>query len=269
MNVRKARLAGLGVLTAAIAAVGGCDIADSANEAADPTKPAATPAPRDALLNALPDAKTGSFRFTIEGGEVATAGEIDAAGHSYRVGFRFREPDAGFTLLSDYLVVEKQAWTKIRFTGAEGLTGLPRLPKKWMLLDPAKVKNKDVPLAYANETDPGEAGELLRAAVDVQQPTPGHFTGTTDLTQLNDEDVADAARLKALGEKAKAVPFEATVDSEGRLTSTVVRIPAAGKIKASRYAITYADFGKVPSPAAPKADQQQPATKSAYDLLNA
>ena len=44
------------------------------------------------------------------------AGEIDAGNKSYRVGFRYREPEAGFTMLSDFLVVEKQSWIKIRFT---------------------------------------------------------------------------------------------------------------------------------------------------------
>jgi hypothetical protein len=136
MNVRKVRLAGLGALLVLTATAGGCG-------GTDPVEQAAPPAPRDALLNALPDAKTGSFRFAIEGGQVQTAGEIDAARHSYRVGFRFREPDVGFTLLSDYLVVDQQAWTKISFADTKGLTGLPKLPKKWMLLDPAKVKTKD------------------------------------------------------------------------------------------------------------------------------
>ena len=268
MNVSEARLAGLGVLLAVSVAAGGCGVADAVEDAAAPAS-AKPLAPRDALLKSLPDASTGSFRFEVEDGEAPAEGEFDAGKQSYRVGFRYKEPDAGFTLHSDYLVVKKQAWMKIRFTGTEGLTGLPKLPKKWMLLDPAKVKSDDAPVAYDNETDPGEAGVVLRAAVDVQQTSAGHFAGTTDLTQLGDSSVVEPARLKALGDKAKAVPFEATVDGEGRLTSTVVRIPAAGKTKAGSYEITYADYGKTPTPAPPAADEQQPATKAAYELINA
>jgi hypothetical protein len=267
MNISEARLAGLGALLVLTVATGGCGVADAVQDAAAPAS-AKPLAPRDALLKSLPDASTGSFRFTVEGGEAPTAGEIDAGRQSYRVGFRYREPEAGFTMLADYLVVEKQAWIKIRFTGTEGLTGLPKLPKKWMLIDPARIKDDDVPVGYDNETDPGEAGAVLRAAVDVQQTSAGHFAGTTDLTQQGDADIVDPARLKALGDKARAVPFEATVDGQGRLTSTV-KLPAAGKTKASRYEITYADYGSTASPAAPAADEQQPATKSAYELLNA
>ena len=269
MNVAEIRRAGLTALLAvSVAVTGACGVADAVKESAAPAS-AQPLQPRDALLASLPDASTGSFRFTIEGGEAPSSGEIDASRQSYRVGFRYREPKAGFTLLSDYLVVKQQSWIKIRFTGTEGLTGLPRLPKKWMLIDPAKVKTDDVPVAYDNETDPGEAGAVLRAIVDVTQTGAGHFAGTTDLTQQGDAEIVDAARLRALGEKARAVPFEATVDSAGRLTSTVVRIPATGKTKASRYAITYAGYGTTPTPAAPPADKQQPATRDAYDLLNA
>jgi len=269
MNVAEIRRAGLGALLAvSVAATGACGVADAVKETDAPAS-AKPLQPRDALLASLPDASTGSFRFTVEGGEAPSSGEIDAGRQSYRVGFRYREPKAGFTLLSDYLVVKQQSWIKIRFTGTKGLTGLPKLPKKWMLIDPAKVSTKDVPLAYDNETDPGEAGVVLRAIVDVEQTSAGHFAGTTDLTRQGEAEIIGAARLRALGDKAKAVPFEATVDAKGRLTSTVVRIPAAGKTKASRYAITYAGYGTTPTPVAPPADQQQPATGDAYELLNA
>ncbi len=268
MNVSEVRRAGLSVLLAVgVAIAGGCGVVDAGKDAAPASaKPLE---PRDALLASLPDASTGSFRFKVEDGETPSAGEIDAGRRSYRVGFRYREPGAGFTLHSDYLVIEKQVWIKIRFTGTEGLTGLPKLPKKWMLIDPAKIKDDDVPVGYDNETDPGEAGAVLRAVVAVERTSDGRFAGTTDLTQQGDAAIVDAGRLKALGEKAKAVPFEATVDDQGRLTSTIVRIPAAGKTKATRYAITYAGYGATPTPAAPAADEQQPATKAAYELLNA
>jgi hypothetical protein len=267
MRVSEVRRAGLGVLLAmGVAVAGGCGVADAVKDAAPASaKPLG---PRDVLLASLPDASTGSFRFTVEDGEIPTAGEIDAGSESYRVGFRYREPEAGFTMLSDFLVVRKQSWIKIRFTGTEGLTGLPELPKKWMLLDPAKIKGDDVPLAYENETDPGEAGAVLRAIVDVERTGAGRFTGTTDLTQQGEAEIVDAARLKALGEKAKAVPFEATVDGQGRLTSTVVRIPAAGKAKAGKYEIKYTGYGSTPTPAVPAADEQQRATKATYELLN-
>ncbi|AGZ39687.1 hypothetical protein [Actinoplanes friuliensis] len=264
MNVSQVRPAVLAALfTVSVAVTGGC------GAAADEVVAKPTPlGPRDALLKSLPDFTTGSFRFAVTG-EVPASGEFDAGKHSYRIGFRYKQPDAGFTLHSDYLVVEKQTWIKIKFTGTEGLTGLPKLPKRWMLIDPAKVKDKDnVPLGYADETDPGDAGVVLRAVVDAEQTTEGKFTGTTDLTQQGKTEIVAADRLTALGDKAKQVPFEAATDSKGRLTRLVVKIPAAGKHKAGKYEVTYTDFGSAPTPVPPAADQQQKATAGAYELLN-
>ncbi|MEU7906700.1 hypothetical protein [Actinoplanes sp. NPDC049118] len=266
MNVRKVRPAAVAALVAVgVAAAGGCGLADAAREPAA----AASEAPRETLLKSLPDAKTGSFHFAVEGGEAPASGDFDAGRRSYRIGFRYREPEAGFTMHSDFLVVEERTWIRMRFTGTEGLTGLPKLPKKWMLIDPAKVENTDeIPLGYDGETDPGEAGAVLAAIVDVRRTGAGGFAGTTDLTRQGQAEIVDQERLAALGARARAVPFEATVDGQGRLLSTVVRIPAAGKYKASEYEVTYSDYGKAPTPTAPAADQQQKASKDAYELLN-
>ena len=268
MNVSEARSAGLGALLVMSLAAGGCGVADAVGDAAAPAS-AQLLTPRDALLKSLPDASTGSFRFKVDGGETPSTGEIDAGQQSYRVAFRYREPDPGFTLLSDFLVVRRESWIKLRFTDAEGVTGLPELPEKWMRIDPAKIEDSgDVPVAYDGETDPGEAGAVLRAIVDVRRTGAGKFAGTTDLTQQGDAGIVDDARLKALGDKAKAVPFEATVDGQGRLTSTVVEVPAAGKAKAVRYAITYTGYGSTPTPKGPAAGDQQQATAKVYELLN-
>ncbi|GID97939.1 hypothetical protein ACFQFC_17895 [Amorphoplanes digitatis] len=267
MNVRKVRPAAFAALVVACAvATGGC-LADAAPGPAASGSPAPL-GPRETLLKSLPDVSSGSFRFTAKDGGMSASGAFDGDRHSYRIDLRYREPEFGFTLHSDFLVVEEQTWIRMKFTDAEGL-GLPKLPKKWMLIDPAKIKNKDdIPLGYAGETDPGEAGAVLRAIVEVRQTGAGEFAGTTDLTRQGDLEIVEPDRLAALGARARAVPFEATVDGQGRLTSAVVKIPAAGKFKASRYEVTYSDFGKAPAPAVPAADQQQKATEAAYELLN-
>jgi len=269
MNIRRVRLAGLGVLLAvSVTVAGGCGGADPGSEVLE--SPSSAPlGPWNTLVKALPDASTGSFRFTVRGGGQPMSGVLDAAKHSYRFDVSEREPSLGFTLTMNFLVVEKQSWIKIKFTDAEGLTGLPKLPNKWMLIDPDKIKDKDdAPLEYADETDPGEAGAILRAIVEVEQTGAGQFAGTTDLTRQGDAEIVDAATLKALGAKAKSVPFEATVDGQGRLTRAVVRIPAAGQAEAAEYEVIYSDFGTAPSPSAPAADQQQKATEAAYEMVN-
>jgi hypothetical protein len=166
------------------------------------------------------------------------------------------------------LVIDKKGWMKIAFTPAN-LPGLPKLPKKWVLLDPAKVKDADdSPLEYGDETDPGYVSQLVHNSAGLTETSPGKFAGTTDLTQVKDAEIVDDATLTALGEKAKTVPFTAVIDAEGHLTSAVVKVPAAGKAKASTYQVTYSAFGKTATPQVPAAGAQTPATDAVYELLN-
>ncbi|MEV4706487.1 hypothetical protein [Actinoplanes sp. NPDC049316] len=267
MNIRRMRLAAPGALLAlGVAVMGGCGVADAVHDAAS-----STPAtPEDKLLDALPDFSTGPFHFTVKGGTQPMTGVLDAAKKSYRIDVSQKDPDLGFTLTMKFLVVREKSWIKVDFKGTEGLTGFPELPKKWLLVDPAKVEDtEDAPLTYDDETDPGEAGAVLRAIVDVKETGTGTYEGTTDLTKQGEAGIVEDSTLKALGDKAKAVPFEATVDAEGRLTRTVVKIPAAGKAKAARYEVVYDEYGSAASPAEPAAAEQQKAPKAAYEMLNA
>ena len=270
MTARLARLAGLGTaLTLSLVTVAGCDSAGSARDAgAGAADSPAAVAPRDALRNAVPDESTGAYHFAIRGGSSPMSGVLDAPKKTIRLEISQHEADPGFTLDMKFLVIEQQAWTKITFTPAT-LPGLPKLPKKWMLLDTSKVKDKqDGPLAYGDEADPGSAAAVFQNASDVEQTSSGHFAGVTDLTKAADAEIVDAATLTALGAKAKKIPFTAVVDAEGRLTSAVVKIPAAGKTKAATYAITYDGYGTTETPVAPAASDQQKAVPAVYDMLN-
>jgi hypothetical protein len=224
----------------------------------------AAPSAHDLLLESLPDADNGSVRFATTG-DVPTSGVQDQAAHAVQIDLK--QKGEGFTLTMNFLFVEKQSWVKINLRGG---AGLPRLPKKWMLLDPSKLKKgaDAIPTGYDDNTDPGDAGSLLRSATDVRQTSPGHFAGTTDVSGTADGDVTDAKTLAALGATAKAVPFTATVDGQGRLSSVQVKIPKTAKTKAQTYAVTYRDYGTAPTPRKPSAADQQKATATIYDMLN-
>jgi hypothetical protein len=270
MTARLARLAGLGTaLALSLATVAGCDSAGSTSDlgAAAGSSPAAV-APRDALLNAVPDDSVGAYHFAIKGGSTPMSGVLDAPRKTIRLEISQHEADPGFTLDMNFLIIGQQAWTKIRFTPA-AVPGLPKLPKKWMLLDPSKIKDKqNSPLAYGDEADPGSASAVFQNATEVEQTSTGHFAGVTDLTKAADAEIVDAATRTALGAKAKKISFTAVVDAKGRLTSAIVKIPAAGKTKAATYAITYDGYDSTQTPAAPAAGEQQSAVSAVYDMLN-
>ncbi|MGX6602281.1 hypothetical protein ACWKSP_09135 [Micromonosporaceae bacterium Da 78-11] len=268
MITRTARLTGFAAaLTVSAAALTGCGAA--AEPSADSAATVSVATPRDSLLKAVPDAAAGAHHFVIKGGTQPVTGVVDPANKVATLEVSQAEPEAGFTLTMKFLVVQEQAWTKINFKPSN-LAGLPKVPKKWLLIDLNKIKNKDdSPLTYDGETDLGSTADVFHSSADVKEVSPGHFAGTTDLTQQTEAGIVDEATLKALGEQAKAVPFQAVVDDQGHLTSTVLKIPAAGKAKATTYSVTYDGFGTTKTPAVPAEDEQQKATTAVYDMLNA
>jgi hypothetical protein len=261
MNVLKGVGALLGLT---VVALGGCGAVDEVKEAAAP--PPASP--KDQLLDALPGPDTGAFHFALKGGEQPMEGVLDATKKSYQINISQKDQDLGFTMTMKFLVVDKKSWIKINFSGTEGLAGLPKLPKKWMLVDRSKLDNSDdAPLTYENETDPAELSAVFQNAADVVH-TGTTFSGTTDLTKQGEAEIVDQKTVDALGTKAAAVPFEAVIDAQGRLTRAIIKVPAAGKVKAEKYEAVYDQYGSAGSPAEPAAGEQQKATAAAYELLN-
>ena len=266
MTARLARLgAALAVSAATVAGCGG----PSTTPQADPTSSPSPKAPKDVLLAAVPDEKTGPYHFTVKNVDGNFAGIVDATKKTVSLGITQKEPDAGFTLDMKFLIIDQKSWTKIKFIPST-IPGLPRLPQKWMLLDPSKIKDKaNSPLAYGDDqSDPGYTHEVLENAAQVKQTAAGKFSGITDLTLTGVEDIVDDATLKALGDKAKTVPFTAAVDAKGRLTTLAVQIPAAGKTKAHTYAAAYDGYDSTTTPHAPAAGEQQKAVPAVYDMLN-
>jgi hypothetical protein len=241
------------------------------SQAGDPASTASAPPPTAAelLMKSVPAADSVRYRFAVKGGDAPLAGVLDAAAKSYRLDVSQVNNDPHFKMTMNFLFVGSKSWVRIAFSEASGVTGLPQLPKKWLLLDRSKLKGDDaLPTPSADESDPGATGAIMSAIVAAEQTSPGHFAGTTDLTKQGDAEIVDAKTITALGAKAKSVAFTAVTDGSGRLSSVIVKIPAVGKTKAHQYAVTYAGYGTVASPAEPSGSDQQKAPAAAYDMLN-
>lgn len=121
----------------------------------------------------------------------------------------------------------------------------------WLHLDSRKVGDGSQLKAMANG-DPGGVNELLKHVVEVKR-AEGGFAGTLDYGRG-----AASAEAAALGDKAKAVPFTARTDAEGRLTELVVDmdaiVPGMGKMTS-----TYSDFGRTVTVKKPPANQVEEA----------
>ncbi|WP_229073059.1 hypothetical protein [Actinoplanes sp. DH11] len=274
------RLAAAGTLLIAGTALTACGAAE--NTAGPATAGPATAGPATAgpatagpaakpvsaiLLDAVPGADAPVYRYTIKGGAQPVAGVIDPANKALVSGVEQKVPDTPITLSMRFLVVGDGIWAKIAFKGPTAGSGLPKLPKKWMTLDRAKLAGTDVAdLEYADaENDPGYVAALVEHADGLAGTAPGRFTGTTDLSDSAESGIVEPATLTALGAKAKKLPLEVTVDDAGRITRAAVRIPAAGKAKASTYTVTYDEYGTADPLTAPADAVKAPAV--VYDLL--
>lgn len=224
------------------------------------------PTPAEKLQDAVPDGSEGNFRYTIQEMESNAKGEVNPAEKRMTYTTVYKDKELGFTMTTAILVIGDRAWMKITFGNTEGVTGLPKLPPKWLRIDGSKVDKKEY-VSYTHP-DPTGAAALFQHIVDAAETPQGAFTGKLDMAAAPEAEVVDAETLAALGEKAKAVPFQATVDSSGRLTSLTLDVPAAGKVAAFSWVAKFTDYGAGPEIKEPPAAQTVPAPPEAYELLN-
>lgn len=262
MNPTTARLGGIAaVLTLALS---GCGLLDGSPKAGAPTASAAA-SPLEVLMKAVPDETTPPYAFDIKGGSTPMSGSLDSSRKAVQL--KIVESDDDVTVTMALLMIEERSWIKLAFKPR--IPGMPKIPNKWLVVDPAKLKDKQgLPTGYDGESDPGEVLLLLRNAADVTTEGRGRYAGTTDLTATTRAEIVDESVLTKLGAKAKAVPFEAAVNDAGHLTSMLVKVPAVAGVKAATYRVTYSGFGTTEVPPAPTGDQQTRATSFVYEILN-
>ena len=193
---------------------------------------------------------------------------VDPAAKATELTFSQRSTDPAFTMNMSMRVIDDRVWMRVKLTGIDGLHEAMKLPKRWMKLDPSKIKDEADNLVYEG-ADPGNTGVLIESASTVQDKGAGTYTGFIDLTASDQATQAvDDVDVAALGPAAKQVPFTAVVGADGNLGSLTLKVPAAGKEKARTVVTRYYDFGKAPNLTAPSGDQVQTAPASAYELLN-
>ena len=141
---------------------------------------------------------------------------------------------------------------------ADGLPGTEG--GKWLKIDGQRLAGSTFDVFPEN--DPAGTQRILDALSDIKKDGPGQFSGTIDLNRTSTNKAAAAS----LGEKFTALPFTATVDDQGRLTSTSIDIspaePSAGKTTA-----TYSDFGTTVTVEPPPAGDTVPAPDDVVKLL--
>lgn len=222
-------LASTAVLATATLALTGC--ADKTNTDANDNQQPASSAPavsaKEAFTNAVKKlSETSSKSDTSMEGIATVKGTAltDPVGKKAHVTSDVNA--MGISVKTEMISINSEVWVK--------MSGVPGLPDKWMHVAADKIKaGSSLDLSKDN------SAKLASSVGDVERDGATGFKGTLDLSKAGtvNEDM-----IKQLGDKAKAVPFTATVDAQGHLTTIVMDIsavaPGVGKVTT-----TYSGFG--------------------------
>ncbi|MCW3838753.1 hypothetical protein ONA70_01395 [Micromonospora yasonensis] len=269
MNIRRWSV---GVLAAALFVPGlaacktGADSPTAESKSAAPTVPAD---PKEALVASTTEIKKGNFTFTISGGEFNGEGTVHMPSKSAEMKLSSGQGSAD-DMKMHLVFIDTDSWLKLDLGAmADSVPSLKEMKDKYQHLDRSKIKDaKELTFDFA-DVDPAGSDKIIAAITEVKKTGEGTYAGAIDATKATDSDVLDAEVVKALGDKAKAVPFTAKVDAQGRLTEFAVQVPAAGSVPASTVTVTYADYGAATAVKAPPAGQVVEASDKVYDMFKA
>ena len=252
--------------TAALVVAASLPLATAACAKTAGTATLARTSPRATLIASVQEIQETSFRFKINGAGTTASGSVDVPADSavLKANYLDEQSDTKFTM--DVLVIGKDSYLKLDFGDAR-IPGFPP-PDKWQHLDQAKIKDADsLELDVSEDPDPGGAKDIFAAIVTAENAGDRRYEGTVDIS-ATDAGLLDDEVVGRLGNAAKTVPFEATLDGERRLVNLKLRIPAAPKVKAQVWEITYSDYGAAPKLRKPRAGNVQEAPSQIYELLN-
>ncbi|GAA3265093.1 hypothetical protein Dvina_16350 [Dactylosporangium vinaceum] len=256
-----------GALT--LGTLAGCDVSVSTSsgkaKAAASSAPSAPPVPpREALANAVQALDTVAYNFGIKQGDTSGGGRVDHTAHAALVDLNGSLPRGDGTsvhIALAYTIVAPDMWVKADF--GDGLNQKYDLqPGTWIRVDRTKATGTSHPVD-ANGNPKIGFDDLLADLADVKQTDKTHFTGTVDLTDVDGILSPTSVALKNAGDKAKALPFTATLDDRGRLATFTIDGSGADADLSTQ--LTFTGYGSVAPVAAPTSAVE--ASAKVYELL--
>ncbi|MFD2764071.1 hypothetical protein [Micromonospora eburnea] len=236
--------------------------------------PSGTPGTGDAkqaLLDSTNAIRDGNFRFTVSGAGSTAEGQVHEPSQSAEMRLTMGDPSSDLTMKLDLIHYRPDSWVKLELGGraAAGVPGLRQLNLgRYQHLDQTRIRGNRALGFDFDRLDPAGSAVLTRGVTEVRRTGDGTYAGTLDVSQAAEAGSVDPALITALGAQAKAVPFTARVDSQGRLSELVMQVPAAGQSAAQEIKITYADYGNATAAQKPPADQVVEAPPEFYNLFN-
>lgn len=256
MTNRRFTMAALALVASVGLALSGCDGSSGTSPSTKADGGATTPqlSAAEELQAAVNKLNEDTVRVTLDGAGQSGGGVMDPRARTAEMSIKMSFGGKSFDV--KFIRIQDDVYLKLGdFGGA---------PNKWIHIDSSKIP-ADSELGAMLEGDPAGAQELANGLVEVERDGERRFKGTIDTTKAR---TASAESLKVLGDEAKAVPFTASVDEQGRLVELTLDMSgladSLGTMKA-----TYSDFGISVSVQRPAASETMEAPRELLGFLNA
>ncbi|MGC4877937.1 hypothetical protein ACLQ26_16980 [Micromonospora sp. DT43] len=247
----------------AAALVAGCgttsgDTGGSGSSAGPSAAPATsklepTAAVRQAMERSLAGTVTMDASVKAGNQSITLSGKMDPAAKTIHVTGNAPEP------------IEARLIGDAAYIKSDSLDG----KKPWMKIDLSKLRPTS---SLRQSFDLKAQTGIIGGIVTTQEVSPGHYSGTADLNKAAEAAGTDGGMRDGLESTAKlakdpkAIPFEATVDGDGRLTALSYTI-ATKKVGDLVTDMKMSGFGEQVSVTAPPAGDTEPASADMYEFL--
>jgi hypothetical protein len=235
-------LAGIAIFATIGIGLAGCNSSaqtgSAATTSATPSPSPSLAAPKDALAAAIGQLSQTSYAFTVKQSIVSGQGKVDPAGKAAQVSIA--GSGSGVNIKMSAVTVGSDTWIQMDFGAAlDGQAGID--PNTWMHVDLSKVQNTDALPVDPASPDLLDFSTISTAMLTAQRVDATHYKGTIDLTAVKGAASPDSDTLTKTGDKAKSVPFTATLDGNARLTEFTT--DGGGIDPGLSLDVTFSDYG--------------------------
>jgi hypothetical protein len=259
VKIRHSAVGALLVVTALALSAGCGTKTDSGGSGGASPTPSPTLSAVDQLKASTKDLTSTSHKFSAKDSSKEVTGASDPSASAASLSATFTAQGTKFTI--DFLFYGTDRYVKISGLPIPGVDG-----KKWLRIDISKIKDPSK-AGPTDVKDPVALKAFTDAIVTAEKTGDKSFKGTVDAAKATDEGIFDQDVITGLADKAKAVPFEATLDEKGRLSTIKVTVPAFGDKKEDTINVTVSDYGTA-TVTKPAAADVVDAPAAVYQILN-